>query len=83
MDLEKLEEEYRPYYDEGLKSHWEFSQMFGEEDSDSEFSGSESEEGKLLFHNISNITLGGWFAPSFLPVNFFFTKKKMGLTLGL
>lgn len=46
MELENLEAEYRPYYEEGLKSHWEFSQMFGEEDSDSEFSGSESEEGE-------------------------------------
>lgn len=43
--VEQLEATYRPWYEEAGKSNWEFSQMFGEEDSDSELSGSDSEDG--------------------------------------
>jgi hypothetical protein len=45
--LEQLEAGYRPWYEEAGKHNWEFSQMFGEEDSDSELSGSDSEDGTL------------------------------------
>jgi hypothetical protein len=46
--VEQLEAKYRGWYEEAGKSNWEFSQMFGEEDSDSELSGSDSEDG--AFH---------------------------------
>ena len=46
--VEELEAKYKPWYEEAGKSNWEFSQMFGEEDSDSELSGSDSEDGAWL-----------------------------------
>ena len=45
--VEEYEREFRPFYDvaeAGKTAVWEFSQMFGEEDSDSE-SGDESDDG--------------------------------------
>ena len=45
--VEEYEREFKPFYDvaeAGKTAVWEFSQMFGEEDSDSE-SGDESEDG--------------------------------------
>lgn len=45
--VEDLELKYKGWYEEAGKSNWEFSQMFGEEDSDSELSGSDSEDGSL------------------------------------
>jgi hypothetical protein len=45
--VEEYEREFRPFYDvaeAGKTAVWEFSQMFGEEDSDSE-SGDDSDDG--------------------------------------
>jgi len=45
--VEEYEREFKPFYDvaeAGKSAVWEFSQMFGEEDSDSE-SGDESDDG--------------------------------------
>jgi hypothetical protein len=45
--VEEYESEFRPFYDvaeAGKTAVWEFSQMFGEEDSDSD-SGDESDDG--------------------------------------
>lgn len=45
--VEEYEREFKPFYDvaeAGKTAVWEFSQMFGEEDSDSE-SGDESDDG--------------------------------------
>lgn len=45
--MEEYEREFKPFYDvaeAGKTAVWEFSQMFGEEDSDSE-SGDESDDG--------------------------------------
>lgn len=44
--MEEYEQEFKPFYDvaeAGKSAVWEFSQMFGEEDSDSE-SGDESDD---------------------------------------
>lgn len=49
MDFETKEKEWKQYYKDIGSQKWEFSQMFGEDDSDSELSDSESEEGKYLF----------------------------------
>lgn len=46
--LEEYERDFRPFYDvaeAGRTAVWEFSQMFGEEDSDSSESGDEAEDG--------------------------------------
>jgi hypothetical protein len=47
--VEEYESEFRPFYDvaeAGKSAVWEFSQMFGEEDSDSD-SGEESDDGTM------------------------------------
>lgn len=44
MDFDTLESKWKPKYDECNLHRWEFSQMFGEDDSDGEHSDSESEE---------------------------------------
>lgn len=56
MDFDKKEKEWEKYYKDIGSKKWEFSQMFGEDDSDSELSDSESEEGKINL-NIYNIYL--------------------------
>lgn len=54
--LRKLEQEYRSHYEDSSNDIWEFSQMFGEEESDSDVSGSGSVDGNIyLILTLKNI----------------------------